>query len=649
MASVSLQAVSKHFGAAPAVREVSFDIAEGELVVILGASGCGKTTTLRMIAGFVEPSAGRILIGGEDVTRVPPRLRNIGMVFQSYAVWPHMTVWQNVAYPLRHRADTSRAARDRKVEEALALVGLSEFAQRSVVSLSGGQMQRVALARSLVYQPQLLLLDEPLSNLDANLRLRLRDSQRIFHGQIYIARMEADCNSGCFIPPFLLRRFWVLNRGGNGSSWSGMGGGIGGSGLQFVTTQASVASVQTLARNFISSIGVDLTSNNPANAGKVVVWNDRKGVLLVRATSQDLDLIESVMQTLNQAPPLINIRAKFIEITQNDNRGLGFNWTVGAFKVGSAAVASAGTQPTLAGAPTSVNPSGAFPLNGVGGTATPPAASDGSLTGGLRNLFGDKLSGTLPTLGTVTGILTEPQFRFAINALQQRDGTDELNATEVTTESGRQAQMQAVDIITIVTGTSTTTGTGAGTPTPAGGGTIIATAAAPAVNYPTSTFPFGPTLDVIPYLSADEYSVQMTLVPTVTEFVGYDDPGQFVPQAVAAGSGGANLSVTATLPLPHFRAREVVTSVTVWDTQTVVLGGLITDVVTKVKDQVPLLGSLPLFGRLFQSQSASKTKKNLMIFVTPTIMNPDGTRYHSDDEMPFNSAYAPVAKPVSTP
>ncbi len=168
----------------PAVDDVSFTVGAGEIVALLGPSGCGKTTTLRCVAGLEHASAGTISIGGaivsapKDGVLVPPRLRNIGMVFQSYAVWPHMTVWQNVAYPLRHRADTSRAARDRKVEEALALVGLSEFAQRSVVSLSGGQMQRVALARSLVYQPQLLLLDEPLSNLDANLRLRLRDDLR---------------------------------------------------------------------------------------------------------------------------------------------------------------------------------------------------------------------------------------------------------------------------------------------------------------------------------------------------------------------------------------------------------------------------------------------------------------------------------------
>ena len=167
----------------PAVDDVTFRVAAGEIVVLLGPSGCGKTTTLRCVAGLEHPTAGEISIGGSIVsapqrgTLVPPRHRNIGMVFQSYAVWPHMTVRQNVAYPLKHRG-SSRGDMDRKIADTLEIVGLSEYAQRPVTALSGGQMQRVALARSLVYEPQLLLLDEPLSNLDAKLRLRLRDDLR---------------------------------------------------------------------------------------------------------------------------------------------------------------------------------------------------------------------------------------------------------------------------------------------------------------------------------------------------------------------------------------------------------------------------------------------------------------------------------------
>jgi iron(III) transport system ATP-binding protein len=168
----------------PAVDGVSFDVPAGEIVVLLGPSGCGKTTTLRCVAGLEHPTGGRISIGDRVVSEpqrgllVSPRERDIGMVFQSYAVWPHMTVRQNVAYPLKHRRNGSGGDINTKVNETLTLVGLGDYAERPVTSLSGGQMQRVALARSLVYRPQLLLLDEPLSNLDAKLRIRLRDELR---------------------------------------------------------------------------------------------------------------------------------------------------------------------------------------------------------------------------------------------------------------------------------------------------------------------------------------------------------------------------------------------------------------------------------------------------------------------------------------
>src|SRR3977135_1936663 len=170
-------------GGRPAVDGVSFSVPAGDIVVLLGPSGCGKTTTLRCVAGLEDPTAGTISIEGRTVSapadgiKVPPRLRGIGMVFQSYAVWPHMTVDQNVRYPLKHRGIRGSAA-DRRVIEVLDLVGLGAYAKRPVVSLSGGQMQRVALARSLIYRPRLLLLDEPLSNLDAKLRMRLRDDLR---------------------------------------------------------------------------------------------------------------------------------------------------------------------------------------------------------------------------------------------------------------------------------------------------------------------------------------------------------------------------------------------------------------------------------------------------------------------------------------
>jgi ABC-type Fe3+/spermidine/putrescine transport system ATPase subunit len=178
---LSVQNLTKRFGvdanAAPAVADVSFSVAPGEFFTMLGPSGCGKTTTLRMIAGLETATSGGIILDGEDYTAIPARLRNIGMVFQSYALFPHLAVFENVAFGLRVRrvAEPQIAMR---VEETLTLLGLAALARRLPAELSGGQQQRVSLARALVYRPQLLLLDEPLANLDAKLRVQMREEIR---------------------------------------------------------------------------------------------------------------------------------------------------------------------------------------------------------------------------------------------------------------------------------------------------------------------------------------------------------------------------------------------------------------------------------------------------------------------------------------
>jgi putative spermidine/putrescine transport system ATP-binding protein len=173
MARLSLDRLSKRFGDFYAARDVSLEVEHGEFVILLGPSGCGKTTTLRMIAGFLEPTAGTVRIGGADVTRLPPWKRNTGLVFQNYALFPHLTVVQNVAFGLEMRKVPPAEIQPR-VEEALALVRLGHLGDRLPRQLSGGQQQRVALARALVFHPDVLLLDEPLSNLDAKLRQEVR-------------------------------------------------------------------------------------------------------------------------------------------------------------------------------------------------------------------------------------------------------------------------------------------------------------------------------------------------------------------------------------------------------------------------------------------------------------------------------------------
>ena len=177
-AALALDALSKRFGAQTVVDSVNLDVRPGELIVLLGPSGCGKTTTLRMIAGFVPPSAGDIRLDGSSITALPPHRREMGIVFQSYALFPHLSVARNIAFGLEMRRMAPVAARAR-VADMLRLTKLEAFAARLPRQLSGGQQQRVALARALAIQPRVLLLDEPLSNLDAALRQEMAREIRI--------------------------------------------------------------------------------------------------------------------------------------------------------------------------------------------------------------------------------------------------------------------------------------------------------------------------------------------------------------------------------------------------------------------------------------------------------------------------------------
>jgi iron(III) transport system ATP-binding protein len=211
-----VQRVSKVYDGVLAVDDVSFEVAPGELLTLLGPSGCGKTTTMRAIAGLERISAGEILLGDRLVSSVPrgvhvnPEKRDVGMVFQSYAIWPHMSVFENVAYPLRCRK-VEKAEVDRRVREGLQMVEMSPYESRPATLLSGGQQQRVALARAMVMQPAVLLLDEPLSNLDAQLRVQMRIhikelQQRTGLTMIYVTHDQAEAMA-------LSDRIIVMNRG----------------------------------------------------------------------------------------------------------------------------------------------------------------------------------------------------------------------------------------------------------------------------------------------------------------------------------------------------------------------------------------------------------------------------------------------------
>lgn len=428
---------------------------------------------------------------------------------------------------------------------------------------------------------------------------------------------------------------------GPGGQPGGQGQQQQGAGISFLTEVTPSEIVIPVVKSFFTTAGVTLTE-----PGKAVFYNDRLGVLMVRATLADLDMIEKAVQILNMSPPQMTIRAKFMEVNQDDSRALGFDWYWGNTLLNGGTIgAQGGTAPSFggAGSASTANPSGVFPGPGAGPGlpgpfALPASATDNQITSGLRN--------SAPAIATITGILTDPQFRFVVRALEQRGGADLLSAPEVTTMSGRQAQIKVVDIQYIVTDLDTdqtaagTTTTALGTTGGGGGiGSLIVPIAEP--------FELGPVLDVVPYVNADGYTIQMTLLPTLKEFLGYDDPGAFVAQVQGASANGASPNaLTEPTPLPKFRLRQVATTAMVWDGQTVVLGGLISEKVQKQKDKVPVLGDLPFFGRFFRSESNTSSKKNLVIFVTPRLIDPAGNPLHADDEMPFAQHGVPTQRAI---
>jgi len=196
MVDVHLRSIVKKFGKTIAVNNITLDINDGEFIVLLGPSGCGKTTTLRVIAGLEKPDQGRVLFGDRDVTLLPPRHRNVSMVFQSYAVWPHMKVYDNIAFPLKIKHMPKNEI-DKRVRWAAELLQISELLDRYPHQLSGGQRQRVAVARAIVVEPDVLLMDEPLSNLDALLRVKMRSElkklqRRIKVTTIYVTHDQVE-------------------------------------------------------------------------------------------------------------------------------------------------------------------------------------------------------------------------------------------------------------------------------------------------------------------------------------------------------------------------------------------------------------------------------------------------------------------------
>ncbi len=435
-------------------------------------------------------------------------------------------------------------------------------------------------------------------------------------------------------------------RGGVGTIQTGTGTGTGTGrtssigqsqgGVRYLTEVTTTDELADIVRQFFSAAGVDLSPP------KTIFFNDRTGMLMVHATMSDLDLVQQAIHVLNMSPPQLMIEAKFAEVSQDDSRAMGFDWFLGNTLIdGGRMGLTGGTAPSYQGQPSPANPQGFFPGTSAA-TAIQPSATDGNLTSGLGN--------SAPAIGTFTGILTDPQFRVVIRALENRSGVDLLSAPTITTISGRQAEIKVVDIRYVVTDLALNqTSSGGGLVGNTAPGQVASTgggAVGSLVQPITAPFEVGPILDVIPYVSADGFTVQMTIIPTLKEFLGYDDPGAFVAQIQSVSSSAAQPLITPT-PLPKFRLRQVATSAVVWDGQTVVLGGLISEDVQKTKNKIPVLGDLPGVGRLFRNESNATKKKNLMIFVTPTIIDPAGNRMHSEEEMPFAKNAIPQQKPIT--
>jgi len=297
--------------------------------------------------------------------------------------------------------------------------------------------------------------------------------------------------------------------------------------------------LQERIRAFFTSVGVDL------QPPKAVFFNDRQGGLFVRASLADLDIIEQAIQVLAAQPLQVNIRAKFVEVPMGNQVGKLLENLL-------------------------------------------PAATNVLTGGNSRQMLTNGFA----------GILTDSQAKAVFKALEQTEGVDILTMPEVTTLSGRQAQLQVVDIRTVVTGATSITINGVTTN-----------------GFQTSALPFGPVLDVIPYVSADGYTVQMTIIPTITEFLGYDRPDAALTEYARTNS------LSAALPLPRYRVRQLTTSALVWDGQTIVLGGFISEMVTPQPD-----------GSEIRKPDSKVEKKQLFIFITPTIIDSAGNRVHHDED-----------------
>ena len=414
---------------------------------------------------------------------------------------------------------------------------------------------------------------------------------------------------------------------GGGGPGQGGGGGLPGGGGVINNTQAAQ---QILT--YLQSQGI--------NAAQVF-FNPSNGQLLVRAPLADLDLIEQAIEILNTSPEQLYIEAKFAEIEFNDGESLGFDWYLGkSTLLGDKIISGAGPHPTFIGEPSNNNPSGYFPYPGTlqGNQFVPsqysimPSPNEGRLTSSFKG-YGNPL-------WTFTGIMTDPQFRMVLNAISQQEGAELLSAPRILAISGQQQTISVQDQRNIVTGVVPTFtpgagGGGFGGAGGAGGGTV-----APMMQ----PMQMGPQLDVLPYVNSDGFTIEMSLAPQITEFLGYEE-STFEAAVFAAGGN----VVRSAVPMPRIRTRSLNVSCVVWDQTVLALGGLISENVQTTRDKVPFLGDAPFIGRFFRGKGRNSKKKNMVIYVKPTIIDPAGQPKNRPAQLPFSRTASPNPMGIINP
>lgn len=364
-------------------------------------------------------------------------------------------------------------------------------------------------------------------------------------------------------------------------------------------------------QNIFRSAGV------PFPPGSTLVFNARTSTIIIRNTPENLEIFERILSAYNFVPNQIEIEAKFVQISQNDLDELGFDWQMGTKTLGSFDVTGgSGAEGFPPGSGASASPSyditsGLQDVSAIQGNAIQSLLA--------ANGFG---STTTPQdeIGTIRGILTNPQFQVIIKALAQKQSADTLSAPKVTTVSGQQAQIRSVQEFIYPTSWAQPTATSSGGGVNGGG----AVAVTPSIPSSFQTREVGILLNVTPEVGADGYTINLTLAPEVSQFLGFIDYGS----PIGLSSGNNVVTTFNDIKEPLFASENLTTSVVIWDGQTVVLGGLITEQLTKIDDKVPFLGDLPLVGRLFQSKVTQRSKLNLLVFVTARLIDPAGNPVH---------------------